>query len=193
GPIMIPLVALLTLPDQTPVAHAVIKTAGNETAITDAQGRFTLMTDKSNTAVDLTINGVQSAATGVQVTFSGKTLSITTSSSNTVVATSPVLDVDKSGAVDATDGVLVLRKLTGASTIDTGVVLPTGQTNSTVIHSINSIASKLDVDQSGTLDATDGVLILRKLTGASTIDTGVVLPVGQNNSTVSTAIDMIKK
>ncbi|MEO5334109.1 MAG: hypothetical protein H7839_19020 [Magnetococcus sp. YQC-5] len=184
-------VALLTHPDKTPMANAVIKTAGNETAITDSQGRFTLMTDTSNATVDLTINGVQSAARGVQVKLSGKTLSMTTSS--TPASTAPLLDVDKSGTVDATDGVLLLRKLNGASTIDTGVVLPTGQTNSTVMTNINAIATKLDVDQSGLVDATDGVLILRKLNGASTLDTGVVLPTGQNNASVMTAIDAIAK
>ncbi|MEO5331963.1 MAG: Ig-like domain-containing protein [Magnetococcus sp. YQC-5] len=193
GPIMIPFMAILTNPDKTPMANAVIKTNGNESAITDAQGRFTLMTDSNNATVDLTVNGVQSAATGIQVQLSGKTFSITSSTSSTVGATSPVLDVDKSGAVDATDGVLLLRKLNGASTIDTGVVLPTGQTNGSVVNTINAIGTKLDVDQSSTVDATDGVLILRKLNGASTIDTGVVLPAGQNNSSVLTAIDAISK
>ncbi|MEO5334355.1 MAG: hypothetical protein H7839_20255 [Magnetococcus sp. YQC-5] len=191
GPIMIPLVALLTNPDKTPLAHAVIKTGGNETAITDSQGRFTLMTDTANTTLDLTVNGAPSAATGVLVKFSGKTLTITTSSNP--ASTAPVLDVDKNGSVDATDGVLLLRKLNGASTIDTGVALPNGQTNATILTNINAIAAKLDVDQSGSVDATDGVLILRKLNGASTIDTGVVLPSGQTNSTVSQAIEMLAK
>ncbi|MEO5333424.1 MAG: tandem-95 repeat protein [Magnetococcus sp. YQC-5] len=268
GPIMIPFVALLTNPDKTPMANAVIKTNGNETAITDAQGRFTLMTDTNNTTVDLTVNGVQSDATkGVQVTLSGKTLTVTvpstqssssttsiatttsvpstttsvatttsmpstttsvattttsvpkttttssvpkttttssvpktttsvtttTTSVPTVIQTSPLLDVDQSGTVNATDGVLLLRKLNGASTIDTGVMVPTGQTNDTILATINAIASKLDVDHSGTVDATDGVLILRKLNGASTIDTGVMLPVGQTNDTVISAIDAIAK
>ncbi|MEO5333970.1 MAG: pre-peptidase C-terminal domain-containing protein [Magnetococcus sp. YQC-5] len=288
GPIMTPFVAQLTNPDKTPLANALIQTAGNETAITDSQGRFTLMTPTSNTTVDLTINGMQSAATGVQVNLSSKTLMLTVTSTQgsigispianqtvkstqssievpftvlnresataalifsakslnndlvpdaniqvvadgtpskliitlvasktgssvitltmkdgaksltsnftlTVESASAVLDVDQSGTVDATDGVLLLRKLNGASTIDTGVVLPTGQTNSTVMTSINLIATKLDVDQSGSVDATDGVLILRKLNGASTIDTGVVLPIGQNNASVITAIDAIAK
>ncbi|MEO5331401.1 MAG: SUMF1/EgtB/PvdO family nonheme iron enzyme [Magnetococcus sp. YQC-5] len=99
------------------------------------------------------------------------------------------LDVDKSGTVDATDGVLILRRLNGAATIDTGVILPSGQTNATVRSLIDSMGSGLDIDKSGTVDATDGVLMLRRLNGASTIDTGVVLPAGQSNSTILAAID----
>ncbi|MEO5331540.1 MAG: CAP domain-containing protein [Magnetococcus sp. YQC-5] len=100
-------------------------------------------------------------------------------------------DVDNSGVVDATDGVLILRRLNGASTIDTGVALPTGQTNSSVTTTIASLGSKLDVDQNNTVDATDGVLILRRLNGASTIDTGVALATGQTNSSVITTIDAL--
>ncbi|MEO5334121.1 MAG: chitobiase/beta-hexosaminidase C-terminal domain-containing protein [Magnetococcus sp. YQC-5] len=203
GPILIPMQVLCSKPDKTPMAHALIRTPGNETAITDANGYSTIMTESNKSTVDLTVDGTKPPETqGIKVEFSGKVLKVTTSvtptsnSTTTVPSstqTSPVLDVDKSGAVDATDGVLLLRKLNGASTIDTGVVLPTGQTNSTVMTSINAIGTKLDVDLSGSVDATDGVLILRKLNGASTIDTGVVLPTGQNNGTVSTAIDAIRK
>ncbi|MEO5334697.1 MAG: chitobiase/beta-hexosaminidase C-terminal domain-containing protein [Magnetococcus sp. YQC-5] len=192
APIVIPLVALLTTPDNKSIPNAVIKTGGNETAITDANGQFTLMADSGKSTVDLFDSSGQSIKAGVTVKLSGKTLTLT-STPGTVITTSMVLDVDKSGTVDATDGVLLLRKLNGASTIDTGVVLPIGQTNSTVMTSINAIGTKLDVDQSGTVDATDGVLILRKLNGASTIDTGVVLPTGQTNSSVMMAIDAISK
>ncbi|MEO5334774.1 MAG: dockerin type I domain-containing protein [Magnetococcus sp. YQC-5] len=137
-----------------------------------------------------------STTTSVPTTTSILATTTSVSSTTTVpvsTQTTPVLDVDKSGTVDATDGVLLLRQLNGASTIDTGVVLPNGQSNATILTTINAIASKLDVDQSGLVDATDGVLILRKLNGASTIDTGVVLLFGQNNGTVSTAIDAISK
>ncbi|MEO5330622.1 MAG: putative Ig domain-containing protein [Magnetococcus sp. YQC-5] len=191
APIVIPLMALLTNADKTLVANAVIKTGGNETAMTDANGQFILMADSKNSTVDLFDSTGQSIQAGVTVKLSGKTLALI--SVTPVTSTSPVLDVDKSGTVDATDGVLLLRKLNGASTIDTGVVLPIGQSNATVISAINAVGSKLDVDQSGSVDATDGVLILRKLNGASTIDTGVMLPSGQTNSTVSTAIDAIRK
>ncbi|MEO5332269.1 MAG: hypothetical protein H7839_09620 [Magnetococcus sp. YQC-5] len=54
-------------------------------------------------------------------------------------AMSAVLDVDKNGVVDATDGVLILRRLNGASTLDTGVQLPSGQTNATIIENIDAI------------------------------------------------------
>ncbi|MEO5330569.1 MAG: chitobiase/beta-hexosaminidase C-terminal domain-containing protein [Magnetococcus sp. YQC-5] len=192
APIVIPLVALLTTPDNKPIANTVIKTGGNETAITDANGQFILMASGKNSSVDLFDMTGQSIQAGVTVKLSGKTLTLT-STPNTVSTPFPVLDVDKSGSVDATDGVLLLRKLNGASTIDTGVILPNGQSNTTAVNTINLISTKLDVDQSGSLDATDGVLILRKLNGASTIDTGVVLPVGQNNGTVSTAIDALSK
>ncbi|MBF0272424.1 MAG: DUF1566 domain-containing protein [Magnetococcales bacterium] len=101
------------------------------------------------------------------------------------------LDVDKSGSVDATDGVLILRRLNGASTIDTGVVLPSGQTNASVMQSIDGLGLTLDVDQGGQVDATDGVLILRRLNGASTIDTGVALSAQSSNATVMDTIDRL--
>lgn len=50
----------------------------------------------------------------------------------------------------------------------------------------------LDVDGSGTVNATDGVLILRRLNGGGTIDTGVVLPDGISNDYVVKAIDTRK-
>ncbi|MEO5332841.1 MAG: hypothetical protein H7839_12525 [Magnetococcus sp. YQC-5] len=101
------------------------------------------------------------------------------------------LDVDSSSTVDATDGVLILRRLNGGSTIDTGVVLPSGQTNSTVVSTIDAMNALFDVDKSGTTDATDGVLILRRLNGGSTIDTGVILPAGQTNNMVVNNIDNV--
>ncbi|MBF0190919.1 MAG: hypothetical protein HQL99_07170 [Magnetococcales bacterium] len=129
----------------------------------------------------LTVNdGKQnSSASTVTITFSGGINVIK-------------LDVDKSGTTDATDGVLILRRLNGGSTINTGVVLPSGQTNDTVIATIATAGTVFDVDKSGTVDATDGVLILRRLNGGSTINTGVVLPSGQTNDTVVTTIDGLK-
>ncbi|MEO5332306.1 MAG: SUMF1/EgtB/PvdO family nonheme iron enzyme [Magnetococcus sp. YQC-5] len=106
-------------------------------------------------------------------------------------ASSADVDVDKSAIVDATDGVLILRRLNGGSTIDTGVVLPVGRSNAKVVSAIDALGLALDVDHSGTVDATDGVLILRRLNGGSTIDTGVVLPPGESNTTVVAAIDQI--
>ncbi|MBF0271003.1 MAG: hypothetical protein HQL98_02850 [Magnetococcales bacterium] len=120
-----------------------------------------------------------SAASTVTITFSGGTNLVT-------------LDVDKSGTTDATDGVLILRRLNGGSTINTGVVLPSGQTNDTVKTTIDTAGMVFDVDKSGTVDATDGVLILRRLNGGSTINTGVVLPSGQTNDTVKATIDALK-
>ncbi|MBF0271145.1 MAG: S8 family serine peptidase [Magnetococcales bacterium] len=102
------------------------------------------------------------------------------------------LNVDKSAGTDASDGVLILRRLNGASSIDTGVVLPAGQDNASVKASIEGAGLKLDVDKSGVVDATDGVLILRRLNGGSTIDTGVVLPAGQTNDSVIATIDALK-
>ncbi|MBF0272979.1 MAG: matrixin family metalloprotease [Magnetococcales bacterium] len=106
-------------------------------------------------------------------------------------ATALPLDVDKSGKVDATDGVLILRRLNGGSTINTGIVLPSGQSNDTVVTTIDGLSGTLDVDKSGKTDATDGVLILRRLNGGSTINTGIVLPSGQNNDTVVATIDQL--
>ncbi|MBF0191748.1 MAG: matrixin family metalloprotease [Magnetococcales bacterium] len=105
--------------------------------------------------------------------------------------TSLSLDVDKSGKVDATDGVLILRRLNGGSTINTGIVLPSGQSNDTVVATIDGSSGTLDVDKSGKTDATDGVLILRRLNGGSTINTGIILPSGQSNDTVVATIDQL--
>ncbi|MBF0189585.1 MAG: S8 family serine peptidase [Magnetococcales bacterium] len=117
-----------------------------------------------------------------------------TCSANLANATSNVgtLDVDKSSVTDASDGVLILRRLNRASSIETGVVLPAGQNNASVIATIDGAGLKLDVDKNGVVDATDGVLILRRLNGGSTIDTGVVLPSGQTNSTAIVNIDALK-
>ncbi|MEO5332264.1 MAG: M64 family metallopeptidase [Magnetococcus sp. YQC-5] len=163
----------------------------NKNLIPDAN--IQIVADDTQSKLIITLVASKTGSSVITLTMKDGTKSSTSDFTLTVESANAVLDVDHSASVDATDGVLILRKLTGASTIDTGVVLPSGQTNSTVVNSINAIASKLDVDQSGTLDATDGVLILRKLTGASTIDTGVVLPSGQSNSSVLTAIDAISK
>ncbi|MEO5334640.1 MAG: Ig-like domain-containing protein [Magnetococcus sp. YQC-5] len=188
---------LLMKPDASPAAHATVKV--NDTVVqTGSDGSFITLANPGNVSV----SGGQSATQQSNVSFleikGGKAIRIkltmqTDPHTTSSVPTTPILDVDKSGTVDATDGVLLLRKLNGASTIDTGVMLPTGQNNTSVLATINAIGSKLDVDQSGLVDATDGVLILRKLNGASTIDTGVMLPTGQTNSSVLTAIDAIAK
>ncbi|MEO5331179.1 MAG: hypothetical protein H7839_04085 [Magnetococcus sp. YQC-5] len=207
---------LTEYPDLTTVVDSV--TMSNKVTITSNNqpnnyiDNFTTTTSapKTTTSIPTTTSSTPKTTTSIQTTTSSTpktTTSIPTTTSSTPKTTSsvtpttsvrsntqtPVLDVDKSGTVDATDGVLLLRKLNGASTIDTGVMLPTGQTNATLLTNINTIASKLDVDQNGSVDATDGVLILRKLNGASTIDTGVVLPTGQTNSKVVTNIENIMK
>ena len=109
-----------------------------------------------------------------------------------LLAEDAALDVDGSGVVNATDGVLILRRLNGGSTIDTGVVLPAGKSNADVLGTIDQRGMALDVDGSGVVNATDGVLILRRLNGGSTIDTGVVLPAGKSNSDVVAAIDALR-
>ncbi|MBF0341773.1 MAG: hypothetical protein HQL95_12555 [Magnetococcales bacterium] len=101
------------------------------------------------------------------------------------------LDVDKNGKVDATDGVLILRRLSGSAAIDTGITLPTGQTPESVTQAIDNLGLALEVDQSGKVDATDGVLLLRYLSGASTLDTGLVLPAQSSSATVAKAIDTL--
>ncbi|MBF0341671.1 MAG: matrixin family metalloprotease [Magnetococcales bacterium] len=101
------------------------------------------------------------------------------------------LDVEKSGGVDATDGVLILRQISGAPTIDTGLKLPNGQSNALVISTISALGKLLDVDQSGTVDATDGVLILRHISGAAVIDLGLKLPDGQNSDSVKATINQL--
>ncbi|MEO5334443.1 MAG: hypothetical protein H7839_20705 [Magnetococcus sp. YQC-5] len=187
---------LLANPGTVSVSGGQSATQLSNVSFLDIKGGKSIRINITMQAETSTTSSVSSTTTSITTTTTvpAATTSVATTTTVPIVTqTSPVLDVDKSGTVDATDGVLLLRKLNGASTIDTGVVLPTGQTNTTVLNTINLIATKLDVDQSGSVDATDGVLILRKLNGASTIDTGVVLPTGQNNASVMTAIDAIAK
>lgn len=105
----------------------------------------------------------------------------------------PALDVDGNGLINATDGILILRRLNGGSTIDTGVLLPSGTHNGSVVATIDQAAARFDVDGSGNVNATDGVLIMRRLNGGSTIDTGVVLPHGQHNAGVVATIDALRR
>ncbi|MBF0339878.1 MAG: tandem-95 repeat protein [Magnetococcales bacterium] len=98
------------------------------------------------------------------------------------------MDIDGNGQIDATDGVLILRSLSGAPTIDTGLTLPAGMTSDKAIQAIKALGTVLDADGNGTVDATDGVLILRFLSGASVINTGLVLPASQTNDSVIQAI-----
>ncbi|MBF0339827.1 MAG: dockerin type I repeat-containing protein [Magnetococcales bacterium] len=98
------------------------------------------------------------------------------------------LDIDGNGQVDAADGVLILRALSGAPTIDTGLTMPAGMTSDKAIQTIRALGTLLDADGNGTVDATDGVLILRYLSGAPVIDIGLVLPTSQNNDSVMQTI-----
>ncbi|MBF0341329.1 MAG: hypothetical protein HQL95_10270 [Magnetococcales bacterium] len=98
------------------------------------------------------------------------------------------MDIDRNGVVDATDGVLILRRLSGAPTIDTGISLNVG--NDLLVGRVDGLSKTLlDVDQSGAVDGTDGVLLLRLLSGAPTLDTGIILPQGQSNATVIATIN----
>ncbi|MEO5333847.1 MAG: chitobiase/beta-hexosaminidase C-terminal domain-containing protein [Magnetococcus sp. YQC-5] len=187
---------LLTNPGTVSVSGGQSATQQSNMSFLDIKGGKSIRINITMQAETSTTSSVPGTTTSVTTTTSIPVTTTSVTTTTTVLQagqTSPILDVDQSGSVDATDGVLLLRKLNGASTIDTGVILPFGQNNSTVLNTIHAIGSKLDVDQSGTVDATDGVLILRKLNGASTIDTGVVLPFGQNNGTVVKAIDAISK
>ncbi|MEO5332333.1 MAG: SUMF1/EgtB/PvdO family nonheme iron enzyme [Magnetococcus sp. YQC-5] len=55
---------------------------------------------------------------------------------------SNILDIDKNGIMDATDGILILRYLNGASSMDTGVSLPAGQTSATITSNLNAITHR---------------------------------------------------
>jgi len=96
----------------------------------------------------------------------------------TILAAS--FDVDGSGLSDANDGVMILRKLSGAVTVTTGIVLPAGQTNTTVVNAITSAGNAFDVDGNGIADANDAVMVLRRLNGATTVSTGIALPTAVN-------------
>lgn len=99
------------------------------------------------------------------------------------------LDVDGSGVADSRDGLLILRRLNGASTIDTGLVLPDGASNAALVATIDQLGMDLDVDGSGVVNATDGVLVFRRLRGDAILNTGIVLPSGVTNGNVVATID----
>lgn len=111
------------------------------------------------------------------------------------------LDVDDNGFSDANDGVMILRRLNGAGTVTTGIVLPQGATNTSVVSAIDQAGVNFDVDGDGDADANDGVMILRRLNGAGTVTTGIVLPQGvggaaaggaRSNAEITGVIDALK-
>ncbi|MEO5346683.1 MAG: DUF1566 domain-containing protein [Magnetococcus sp. YQC-9] len=104
-----------------------------------------------------------------------------------------VLDVDRNNTVNATDGLLISRYIEGNAVIDSDIKLSGVQNNSSVVSNIKQIKNLLDVDKNGVVNSIDGVLILRRLNGASIIDTGLVLPPGQTNETVIKYIDSLIK
>ena len=98
------------------------------------------------------------------------------------------LDVDGNGVVNANDGVLILRRLNGGSTIDTGLTLPTSATNRSVVATIDQAGTKFDVDGNSRVDANDGVLISRCLNGNTNLLSDIVLPSGKNSNDVVLAM-----
>ncbi|MBF0339610.1 MAG: dockerin type I repeat-containing protein [Magnetococcales bacterium] len=132
----------------------------------------------------------------VHVLGTGTASGYTLTAGNAVIIPSgsayAVLDVDHDGQVTATDGVLLLRRLSGSPTIDTGLILFQGQTNSLVVERIESLKAAMDVDNDGQITATDGVLILRQLSGAPSVATGLMLPAGQSNATVISNVEALK-
>ncbi|NOX09197.1 MAG: hypothetical protein GXP22_06890 [Gammaproteobacteria bacterium] len=110
-----------------------------------------------------------------------------TSSEVTVTIGSVSLDVDGDGDADANDGLMIQRRLTGAGSVASGVVLPTGvgglgtngaRTDAEVVAVIDGYATGLDVDGDADADANDGLMLQRRLTGAGSVASGVVLPTG---------------
>lgn len=108
----------------------------------------------------------------------------------TVTYSTMPLDVDRDGSVTATDGLLIQRRLTGGDIIIDGVGLPSDQ-NDTIRGRIDALGTLLDVDQNGSVGATDGLLIQRRLTGGDIIIDGVGLPTDQND-TIRARIDALK-
>jgi len=111
------------------------------------------------------------------------------------------LDVDGNGVSNANDGVMILRRLNGAGTVTTGIVLPQGITNASVVGAIDQGGTGFDVDGDGDADANDGVMILRRMNGAGTVTTGIVLPANvggvggfgeRTNGEVNGAIDGLR-
>lgn len=125
-------------------------------------------------------------------TANGYDLTATSAEVSATPSAYVVLDVDHSGRVDATDGLLIQRRLTGADLIDSDVRLPTGETNRSVVERVDELRVYLDVDRSGQVDATDGLLMVRRLNGADILDSGLLLSDPQSNATVISHIDVLK-
>ncbi|NOX08807.1 MAG: hypothetical protein GXP22_04840 [Gammaproteobacteria bacterium] len=95
------------------------------------------------------------------------------------------LDVDGDGDGDANDGLIIQRRLTGASDVITGIVLPTNvggsgvdgaRSNTEILQVIDTAGIVFDVDGDMDVDANDGLMIQRRLTGASNVTSGIILP-----------------
>ncbi|NOX10080.1 MAG: matrixin family metalloprotease [Gammaproteobacteria bacterium] len=113
---------------------------------------------------------------------------ITVSSVASVAST----DVDGDSDVDADDGLMIQRRLTGASDVTPGVLLPAGEDNASIVARITNAGLAYDVDGDGEVDADDGLMIQRRLTGAGDVTPGVVLPVGVSNSSIVAVIDALQ-
>jgi len=82
-------------------------------------------------------------------------------SKSIIVVRVGMLDVDANGVSDANDGVMILRRLNGADTVTTGIVLTGGATNASVIANIDGAGVGFDVDGNAKSDANDGVMIVK--------------------------------
>jgi len=118
-----------------------------------------------------------------------------------VLLRATTLDVNGDGVSNADDGVMILRRLNKAGTVTTGILLPQGVGNVQVVGAIDKAGTGFDVDGDGDADANDGVMILRRLNGAGTVITGIVLPTGvggggvggrRSNAEVAGGIDGLK-
>lgn len=105
--------------------------------------------------------------------------------------TTSKLDVDQDGSVSSSDGLMILRRLTGADVIvnDLGIAESRNDTIRAIIDALTADKT-LDVDQSGTVTSSDGLLILRRLTGGDVLinDLGIA---ESGNVTIRGLIDQL--
>ncbi|MBF0261494.1 MAG: matrixin family metalloprotease [Magnetococcales bacterium] len=106
-------------------------------------------------------------------------------------ATSSKLDVDQEGTVSSSDGLMILRRLTGADVIvnDLGIAESRNDTIRAIIDGLTADKT-LDVDQSGAVSSSDGLMILRRLTGGDVLinDLGIA---ESRNDTIRALIDQL--
>ncbi|MBF0340631.1 MAG: S8 family serine peptidase [Magnetococcales bacterium] len=176
---------------------AAVNKLSNAGAVNGACGTSNTQSFSTAPATNLCTTGTSTTVTGTgpwNWSCDGANGGTNATCSATLSNATSVLDPDKNKTIDAMDGVLILRQLSGAPDITIGLKIPDNQDNASLKTTIDAaIASKkLDADQNGTVDATDGVMILRSLSGSPDVTIGLKIPDTQTNQKIIDTINALK-